>query len=310
MRRIGFCVGGMLLLLAAGCQPPDPGVFETPEGAVGALAAMVDRSDGERIDDAQIEAIFGPGSADLFRSGDDEADREDVARVRAMIESNVTFEDFDEQTKIALLGDAAWPWPIPLTRVENGWRFDTEAGREELLNRRIGRNELWTLAAMHEIVDAQREYRQHGRDGKRRAYARQFLSSEGNHDGLYWPADEIAGESPLGALLADSEARSPSPQPFHGYLYRMLTRQGEHAPGGERDYLNDDGLMTGGFAVIAWPAKYGNSGVMTFITNRQGLVYQQDLGQQTEETASAITAYDPDISWVPTPDRLPETDQL
>lgn len=305
MRRMGFCCGTLLMVLASGCQPQDPGLFDTPEDAVQALAVLAGQS---TVDDAEIEAIFGPGSADLFRSGDDEADREDVARVKAMIDSGVTFEDFDEDTRIALLGDAAWPWPIPLVQVEGGWRFNTEAGREELLNRRIGRNELWTLAAMHEIVDAQREYRWRSHDGKPTAYARQFLSSEGRHDGLYWPEDDAEGESPLGALLADSEARHPSPQPFHGYLYRMLTRQGEHAPGGARDYLNDDGQMTGGFAVVAWPAKHGNSGVMTFITNRQGLVYQQDLGPETEALAAAIDSYDPDTSWIPTPDRLPEVD--
>ncbi len=304
MRKIGLCCVVAVLVLTGGCQGDDPGTFETPEQAIQALSAIAGQGD-----DAQIEAIFGPGSVELFRSGDDAADREDAARVKTMIEYGVEFVAFDENTRIALLGEAAWPWPIPLVRVGGGWQFSAEDGREELLNRRIGRNELWTLTAMHEIVDAQREYGRQTHDGNPRAYAKQFLSSEGKRDGLYWPVDDGENPSPLGELLADSEAHRPSPKPFHGYLYRMLTRQGENAAGGARDYLDTDGHLTGGFGVIAWPAKYGNSGVMTFVTNRLGIVYQKDLGTSTEVDAAAIETFNPDPSWHPTPDRMRDIEQ-
>jgi len=292
-----------IALFLTGCARPDPGLFDTPEAAMQALADLIGQHDDQRT-----EAIFGPGSVDLFRSGDEDADRADGERVKAMIEAGVEFEDFDENTKIALLGDDAWPWPIPLVRDGEGWRFDSAEGREELLNRRIGRNELWTLTALHEFVDAQREYRSQPRDGNPPAYAQRFRSTEGKHDGLYWPATGEADQSPLGELLAKSGARGSDPQPFRGYFYRILTGQGASAPGGARDYLHENGLLTGGFAVVAWPAKYGNSGVMTFITNHRGLVYEKDLGAESEQAVAAIQVYDPDASWTPTGDTMTEPD--
>ena len=295
----------ILSLLLASCTAQDPGLFATPEAAMQTVAGLIGKGDEE-----QVEAIFGPGSVDLFRSGDDKADRADVERVKGMIEAGVEFEDFDENTKIALLGDEAWPWPIPLVRDGEGWRFDTAAGREELLNRRIGRNELWTLTALHEIVDAQHEYRSQARDGNPPAYAQRFRSTDGKHDGLYWPSEDGAERSPLGDLLAESEAeaKGPEPHPFHGYFFRMLTSRGPSAPGGALDYLDENGQLTGGFAVIAWPAKYGNSGVMTFITNRRGMVYEKDLGPGTEQVVAEIQAFDPGPGWAPTADMMLEAD--
>ncbi|HET6565315.1 MAG TPA: DUF2950 domain-containing protein [Xanthomonadales bacterium] len=292
-----------LLVLLAGCNPADPGKFQTPEAAVQAMYELIGQND-----DQAIEATFGPGSADLFHSGDDAADQEDVARVKAMMEEQVAFEEFDENTRIALFGEDSWPFPIPLVRDGDSWRFSIEDGREELLNRRIGRNELWTLSVMHEIVDAQREYHASGHDGNPPAFAARFLSSDGKQDGLYWPSDDEDNLSPLGDLLAESDATATDAQPFHGYFYRILTRQGAGAPGGERQYLDDQGLLTRGFAVVAWPAKYGNSGVMTFITNHRGLVWQKDLGEDTETVAAAMETYDPDSSWSPTSDYMIETD--
>jgi hypothetical protein len=259
-------------------------------------------------DEARIEAIFGPGSADLFRSGDEDADREDGEHVKFLIQTGVAFDDFDENTKVALLGEDEWPFPIPLTREDGGWRFNTAAGREELLNRRIGRNELWVLTSMHEIVDAQREYRSESRDGKPPAFAQKFRSSESMRDGLYWHSEEGDDLSPLGDLLAESEGWSDEPRPFHGYFFRIMTRQGDSAPGGARSYLDESGLLTGGFAVVAWPAKYGNSGVMTFITNHYGLVFQKDLGAETNQAVTAIQSYDPDTTWTPTGDEMSESD--
>ncbi|HKX54496.1 MAG TPA: DUF2950 domain-containing protein, partial [Xanthomonadales bacterium] len=288
-----------LLILLVSCKRSDPGLFETPEAAVQAMAGLVGQQD-----DQALEGVFGPGSAELFHSGDTAADMEDAQRVKSWIEDKVEFEEFDENTRIALLGEDAWPFPIPLVRDGEGWRFSTGEGREELLNRRIGRNELWTLAALHEVVEAQREFYTRQSEGQPQAFATRFISSEGNKDGLYWPDEDGTDPSPLGDALAESEASrsNDEPQPFHGYFYRILTEQGANAPGGAYDYLNEDGLLTRGFAVIAWPAKYGNSGVMTFITNHRGLIWQKDLGEDSATLAESTTSFDHDSSWTPTGD--------
>jgi hypothetical protein len=289
----------MTVVLSACKQQQSPTVFDNPEAAIKTLSELIGAAD-----DQGTEQVFGPGSMDMFRSGDPDIDREDFQRVKLLIAERVSFEDFDENTKIALFGEDAWPWPIPLTKEGDGWRFNTAEGREELLNRRIGRNELWTLTSLHEIVEAQREYRSESRDGKPRAYAQRFLSTQGKRDGLYWvPVDE-SDLSPLGEQLAGSEAWEESPHPFRGYFYRILTRRGADAPGGELDFRDENGNLTRGFAVIAWPAKYGNSGVMTFMINHRGLVFEKDLGAETGQLAAAIDTYNPDASWVPTDDSL------
>lgn len=293
-------LAGLLLTIAlTACSQPTPGVFDSPEAAIQTLSDLIGQNDDEKT-----EQVFGPGSVEMFRSGDAEADREDFGRVKEMIQEGVAFEDIDADTKVALLGDAAWPWPIPLVKDGDGWRFDTQEGKEELLNRRIGRNELWTLTALHELVEAQREYRSESRDGNPPAYAQKFRSTEGMRDGLYWPVEDDEELSPAGELLAESEPRGDEPQPFHGYYYRILTSRGENAPGGELEYLDENGLLTRGFAAIAWPAKYGNSGVMTFVVSNRGLVFQKDLGEMTDEIAGEINSYNPDSSWVPTDDSI------
>ncbi len=289
----------LIVVLSACKQEQSQTVFDTPEAAIQTLSELIGQYDEQRI-----ELVFGPGSVEMFKSGDIDADREDFQRVKIMIEEWVGFEDFDENTKIALLGEDAWPWPIPLVKAGNGWRFNTEEGREELLNRRIGRNELWTLTTLHEIVEAQREYRSEPRDGKPRAFAKRFRSTEGNRDGLYWPSDDESDLSPLGEALAGSEKWQDEPHPFHGYFYRILTSRGANAPGGEMDYLDEDGNLTRGYAVIAWPAKYANSGVMTFVVNHRGLVFEKDLGADTAQVVEAIESYNPDSSWSPTEDSL------
>jgi hypothetical protein len=280
--------------------------FATPEAAVQALGELI----GKR-DQAAVEHMFGAGAWDLFESGDPEEDAENIAQVKAMIAEGVEFEEPDENTRIALLGRDQWPSPIPIVRAGEGWRFDTEAGREELLSRRIGRNELTTLETLHEIVAAQKEYASEGRDGNPPAYASMFFSSESKHDGLYWPPVEGEPLSPLGDLLAESEyqarasaAEASGPRPYEGYYYRILTAQGAKAPGGAKSYLGANGLLTGGFAVVAWPAEYGSSGIMTFVINQQGIPFQKDLGADTATIAAGIEAYDPDESWAPTADHV------
>jgi hypothetical protein len=286
-------------LLSAGCTSAR--TFATPLDAFNAVAEFAGTQDKE-----QVDATFGSGASEVLWSGDPVADREDGQRVAEMIRERVDItQQGDEAT--ATVGEAQWPFPIPLKRVKDGWRFDLAAGREEAHNRRIGRNELYTIATLHGYVDAQREYALVPRDGEPTAYAQKLLSMEGLHDGLYWPTAEGEPESPLGPLVADAAAagyhRSEAgPMPYHGYYYRILTGQGPSAPGGERTYLDSGGRMTGGFAAVAWPATYGNSGVMTFIVNQVGIVFQNDLGRSADATVQPVTLYDPDENWEPVPD--------
>ncbi|MEW6743867.1 MAG: DUF2950 domain-containing protein [Planctomycetota bacterium] len=287
-------------LLAAACAGPRAGTFATPEEAVQALVESTENA-------ARAEELLGPGGFDVLKSGDDVADREDIVAVKGLILQRVAFKDSGEGRKIALLGHDAWELPIPLVSEGERWRFDVEAGKEEVLNRRVGRNELLTIATLHAGVDAQREYARQGRDGNAPAYARKWFSDPGKQDGLYWPVPEGELESPLGLLVAAAAAEGyqrsdERPVPYHGYFYRILTAQGANAPGGAKGYVDAAGLMTGGFALLAWPATYGNSGIMTFQVNHLGIVFQRDLGPDTEQEAQRITAFDPDASWEPTGD--------
>lgn len=307
-RRSLVLVAAFLALSAAGgCSTmgakPNPGqtTYHTPEAAVAALAEIAGQHDA-----ARVEQVFGPGATEVVFSGDDVADRERGLAVKELIDQKVAFEDLDEETKVALFGPDDWPFPIPLAKVRGGWQFDTEAGREEIANRRIGINELGVLSTLHAFVDAQREYR--ATQGRSRAYAQRVISSEGKRDGLYWPTPDGAPESPLGPLVADAAAEGYSteaadePRPYHGYLYRMLHGQGANAPGGAKSYLDAKGEMTGGFAMVAWPATYGNSGMMTFVVGAQGIVFQKDLGENTADEVANIQVFDPDASWSPTGD--------
>jgi hypothetical protein len=282
------------------CRRAEPGTFATPQEASAALAELAGSGD-----EARTLEIFGPESLDLFRTGDPAEDRREAQQVKEMMTARVEYEELDENTQILLLGDEAWPFPIPLARAGERWRFDTAAGRSELLNRRVGYFELATLDSLHEYVEAQREYEAEGRDGNPRAFARSFFSAEGKHDGLYWPAAEGEPESPLGDLLAQAtDDHAVAPEPYRGYLYRILEGQGPNAPGGEHGYLDERGRMTRGFAAVAWPAKYGNTGVKTFIVNQRGIVYEKDLGVESDALARAMTAFDPDATWELTPDSL------
>jgi hypothetical protein len=198
-----------------------------------------------------------------------------------------------------MLGKDDFPFPIPLRQTKSGWEFDAAEGRVEILYRRIGRNELNAIQASLAFVDAENEYADKDRGAGPGVYAQRIISSPGKKDGLYWPPD--GDQSPLGELAAVASAEgykvgSAEPQPYHGYYYRILTRQGPNAPGGEMDYVVN-GKMIGGFALVAYPAEYGNSGVMTFVVNHKGTVYQKDLGELTESVAKRMKQFNPDQTW-------------
>lgn len=287
---------------AAGCSTTHRETFESPEKAMAAMGEAVKAEDRPRI-----EAILGLPDADALQSGDEVADREHKVRFLEMLERKLTFEDSPEGVKIALLGDEAWPFAFPLVPDGDRWRFDGKTGLEELYNRRVGHNEILTVATLRAYVDAQREYFSEGRDGNPPAYARKFRSEPGRQDGLSWDAGEGQPESPLGPLAARAAVDGNSkgqegPIPYHGYLYRIVTGQGKSAPGGEKSYNDPQGLMTGGFAAIAWPAKYGNTGIQTFQVNALGIVFEKDLGKETGRIAEGMTAYDPDGTWMPVGD--------
>ncbi len=209
------------------------------------------------------------------------------------------------------VGTNFWPFPVPIVKQGGRWFFDTEAGKEEILSRRIGKNELAVLQVVRAYVDAQREYASRDRNGDEvLEYAQRLASTPGTKDGLFWPPDLDGEISPLGPMVAEAQGAGyemkgkgsdTTREPFRGYFFKILTRQGKHAPGGKYDYIIN-GHMIGGFALVAWPAEYGESGIMTFIVNQQGRVYQRDLGAKTGKLAAAMKVYDPDSSWLVSPD--------
>jgi hypothetical protein len=268
--------------------------FKTPEEAVEALATAAKAHDRKGV-----LAVLGADAADIVSSGDDVADRADRDRVIEAYDAKrqVVMEGADKA--VLVLGNQDWPFPIPLVRKDGSWRFDTAAGREEILFRRIGRNELAAIQTILAFVDAQQEYAEKGIGGNG-VYAQRIVSRPGTKDGLYWPAQSGEDESPLGDLAASAAAEGyragQQRIPYHGYYYKVLTRQGPNAPGGALDYVVR-GKMIGGFALVAYPAQYGNSGVMTFLVNHQGTIYEKDLGEQTAGIASGMTAFNPDNTW-------------
>lgn len=282
-----------------GAAPPM--TFASPEQAAAALAAAW--HDGGTGD---LLTIFGAEGEALVNSGDPVAERNARDRLAAAYDHRHRIDGAGDEARTLVIGEEDWPYPIPLVAQDGGWRFDARQGEEQILDRRIGRNELHAIAVCRVYVEAQRDYATRSRpDGGAPEYARKVTSSAGAHDGLYWPVTggSVAEEqSPLGPLAAAAEAEgygaaaAAGKAPFEGYYYRILTRQGPHAHGGARDYL-DKGRMTGGFALVAFPAQYGNSGVMTFIVNQNGIVYEKDLGADTATAARHLAAYDPDPTW-------------
>ncbi len=276
--------------------------FASPEEAVNALKAAVAAQDTNAL-----HRIFGAAGQALVSADVVEAANERAIFAERLTQGTQLVRDSDTKETLEV-GPDHWPFPIPLLRNDSHWYFDTEAGRQEILNRRIGANEMGAIRVCLAYVDAQREYASQDRNQDDvLEYARQLRSNPGTHDGLYWPAKAGEELSPLGPLIAQAhgegyrrQARimTDTPSPYHGYYFRILTRQGKHAPGGKYSYIIN-GHMIGGFALVAWPAQWGNTGVMTFIVNQRGKVYQKNLGPDTASIASSMTVYDPDPTWTP-----------
>jgi len=286
-------------LFIAGCSLQQKR-FSTPEEAVDGL---IGASKSERPD--EVRRILGRGSDDVLSSGDDVADRRARDKfLNAYEEKNALVTEPDGSVTLQV-GKDDWPMPIPLVKGFGSWRFDTRRGKEEILNRRIGRNELSVRQICLAIIDAQREYvvADRNSDGVLE-YAQKLNSDFGEKNGLYWETSGDEPPSPLGPLVADAveegygggKKESGQRRPYHGYYFKQLWSQGPNAPGGARDYMVN-GRMIEGFAVVAWPAEYGNSGVMTFLVSHQGVVYERNLGKRTASIASSMTAFDPDSEW-------------
>ena len=273
-------------------------MFDSPQEAV---KVMVDAM--KSADTNKLLAIFGPASKDLFSSGDDASDRRTRDEfVKAYTEKN-RLEAVGKKKKVLYVGKDAWAWPIPIVKTGAKWRFDTRTGSQEILARRIGENELAVIQVCLAYVDAQREYAWEHRSGGIETYARQFFSDPGKTNGLCCEQKDGLKQSLMGPLIGkacktgqDHVQSSGLPQPYHGYYYKILQKQGRYAHGGAYDYVVD-GKMIGGFALVAYPAKYSSSGIMSFIVNQDNVVYEKDLGKNTEKIAETMTGYDPDQTW-------------
>jgi len=303
--RIASALIGAALAATAACTrpetPPQPQqqMFASPEEAVKALATVVQAADVQ-----QLTEIFGPDSKELVDTGDPvTARRNRETFTAAFAEGWRLVDDNRGGGKTLVIGNEEWPFPVPIVMDGDRWRFDTAAGKEEVLARRIGRNELAVIRICSTYVAAQHRYAEHGHDGKPAGlYAQSFGSDPDKENGLYWPEAKGKRLSPLGDLVAQaaSEGRAigqgQRQTPFQGYYFKILTAQGAAAPGGAKSYITN-GNMSGGFALVAWPAEYDLTGIMTFIVNQDGIVYEKDLGSESAATASKMTEYNPDNSW-------------
>jgi hypothetical protein len=288
---------GALLAFSLGAQSASPQksqkTFASPEEAVQALVAALKAGDVK----AQL-AVLGSEAKAVLQSGDAVADKAARARFLQAYEEANKLEKSGDAKAVLVIGKLGWPFPIPVAKEADGWRFDTAAGKEEILNRRIGANELSTMQAMLAYSDAQREYyAANPQKDKLLQYAQKFVSTQGKRDGLYYPTKAGEPRSPLGPLFDSAKAQGYTQGGgYHGYKYKILKAQGADAKGGAYSYLAQ-GRMIGGYALVAWPAAYGNSGVMTFVINHDGVLYEKDLGPGTAEAAAKITKFNPDKSW-------------
>ncbi len=304
-RRQLFGMAAAIFAVILGVAPIQAGpataqaVFATADEAVGALV------DALTSDDAvALRRILGPGSEALISSGDRYADkgRRDLF-LAAYKEKHKLMPAADDRMVLSI-GKDAWPLPIPVVKQGSLWHFDTAAGAQEIINRRIGRNEIAAIRVSLFYADAQKDYFERAKETAGSGeYAQRLISSPGKRDGLFWPVAEGELQSPLAPLIDQAieegypgEIVSGKPIPYQGYYFRVLKGQGEQAPGGAKDYIAS-GKMTGGFALVAWPASYGVSGIMTFLVDQDGVVFQKDLGGRTAALAGAMSRFDPDLSW-------------
>ena len=278
-------------------QPAGQKTFSSPDEASRALIRAVQAGD-----EKDLLEIFGPEGKEIISSGDKVEDKKSRdAFAEKYQRMNRLVEEPDGTVRL-YVGAENWPMPIPLVNRKDAWYFDTSAGKEEILFRRIGRNEIATIGVLRELVAAQKEYYSKTLDDSVKQYAQKFISDQGKHNGLYWNASNRETESPIGPLLAYASSEgyakklSSLPSPFQGYYFRVLMRQGKHASGGAKNYIVN-GKMTRGFAFLAYPAQYANSGMMSFIINQDGILYQKDLGPKTADLANALDEYDPDKTW-------------
>jgi len=294
-------LASLVLCVGFACaQEPGQKTFANPQDAGKALYDA-----GKSADKAAIEAVLGASSVSVISSGDEVQDKSNRDRFIERYEQMNRWAKEISGDQTLIIGAENWPFPIPLKKdAADTWYFDTKAGLKEILYRRIGKNELAAIRVCDALADAQDEYFSQSHDGDSvKQYAQKFASDPGKQNGLYWKTAEGETESPVGPLVAYATGQGyggqhDTPQPFHGYFYRMLTAQGANVKGGAKSYIVD-GKMTGGFAFIAYPAEYRNSGVMTFVVNQDGTVYQKDLGPQTADLAKQMKAYDPDKTWKP-----------
>jgi hypothetical protein len=307
-----LCLAGFALTPAAAQAPVAPAAaataktthpgaqrsFASAEEAVKSLVDLLRSKDMKGL-----FALIGPGSQAWLQSGDAVQDEQSRQHFLAAYDEKNALEPAGADRFVLAVGADAWPFAVPIVKRGGRWAFDAKAGREEVANRRIGGNELDTIKTLRALVEAQRKYAAADPQGVGAAvYARRLVSSDGKKDGLYWPASPAQTASPLEALAALAVTQgyankaSAAPAPFHGYLYRIVTAQGKDAPGGARDYLVD-GKLTGGFAVVAYPVKYGVSGYMTFMVSNDGVVYQKSLGAATASAAGQLSRYNPDGTW-------------
>ena len=293
----------VLTALALGCsfapvfaQQPGQQTFASAQDAAHALlVAMQSQGDQSPL------KVLGPAAKEILSSGDPMEDSD--ARVGFVVryQEMHRFVTEADGTLTLVVGAENWPFPIPLVTNHGQWYFDTDAGKDEILFRRIGRNELAAQDACLDLVEAQKEYFLRAPAGFSRQFAQRLVSAEGRHDGLYWHGAYDEFDSPVNALIAyaqsaGSNSQGGGPVPFNGYFFRIITSQGSHAPGGAKNYVVD-GKMTAGFAFVAYPSEYRSSGVMTFIVDESGTIYEKDLGPNTTKLAQAMTAYDPDSTW-------------
>jgi hypothetical protein len=308
LRRIlplasGLGLALLTLALPVSASAEDEQTFASPQEAVNALVTAAKTNDTNAL-----HSIFGATGHDLISPDVVQATGEYKIFVQRLTEKTELASNSDSNFTLEIGADG-WPFPIPLVNADGQWFFDTAAGAEEILNRRIGMDEIGAINVCNAYVDAQREYASQDRIGDGvLAYAQFLRSTPDTHDGLFWPTNQPGEElSPLGPLIAQARVDgyhrtakmlNDEQAPYHGYYFKILTRQGKHAPGGKYDYIIN-GRMIAGFALVAWPAEWGNTGVMTFIVNQQGKVYQKNLGSKTVKIANAMTIYDPNDAWTP-----------